>query len=284
MKKGLMLVLGVACATWMAGCVGGAEPPSAAEDEQALVTQTIVTRGADGELHVTVKQVTRAQQRAEIEAREALVDGHHAAPAEDHGEHVGEAAQAQIYQDSCNDGAAIWLFSGAGLTGNELCLNGNAGDEANLGAWGWNDMVRSYWAGDKPGYFWNGTNKESFAIYQQVQNAGPVAQYAGLIAFGSPLPPTCQATVSAPVDCGGTGWVEFNLPYGSTSQVVNLNAGRLNSYWWPLCHTIYWSNISFQCTSGGKWSLIGEATWADNNCTNTTYDTSQVAGAGFYGR
>jgi hypothetical protein len=30
--------------------------------------------------------------------------------------------------------------------------------------------------------------------------------------------------------------------------------------------------------------LIGESTWADNNCTNTTYDTTQVAGAGFYGR
>jgi hypothetical protein len=290
MKKGLMLVLGVACAAVMAGCSGETEPPAAADprsgvagDDQELVTQTIVTPGADGELHVTVKQVTRAQQRAEIEARDALVNGHGVA-AGGHGENVGEAKQALIYQDSCNDGAALWLFSNTNLSGNELCLNGNGGDEANLGTWGWNDTVRSYWAGDKGGYFWNGTAEETFSPYQKVLVAGPVAQFAGIVAFGSPPPPTCSHTVSAPIDCGGTGWVEFNLPDGMTSQVYNLSAGRLNSYWFPLCHTIYWANISFQCTAGGKWTLINESTWADNFCTNTTFDTSQVAAAGFYGR
>src|SRR5262249_50895153 len=154
-----------------------------------------------------------------------------------HGENVGEAAQAVISQDSCNDGNALWLFSGTNLTGNELCLIGNSGDTASLGTWGWNDMVRSYWAGNMGGYFWNGSARETFSAWQQAPVAGPVAQFAGILAFGDPPnPPTCAATVSAPIDCGGTGWVEFNLPGGATNQVYNLNAGRLNSYWFPLCH------------------------------------------------
>jgi len=161
-----------------------------AQEKEGTVSRTIVTFQPDGSSEVKQVQISQAQQRAEVAAREKMLQNQAA------GSSIGTAAQAISTDPGC-DASDLWLFDDYNQTGsNEICFYGaGAAQLANytssycygggcfFGTW-WH-TVRSYWAGVSPGYFLGDPylfgeppGYEYFGPWQRVDNAGPFAQHA----------------------------------------------------------------------------------------------------------
>jgi len=173
MKYGMM-VSGVVCL--LGGCVDGAEPAPGAADEP-MVERTIVKLLPGGTSQVRTEQVSAAQQRREIAARQARVAG---VPQPGNG--TGEVEQGLATLDSCSDPLAMWIYDadnhrlGTGLFSHQICFIRQATPEfpvcADLrqynrlcfsggGCQHWagdtGNWIGSYWAGRDDG-FWLDAN------------------------------------------------------------------------------------------------------------------------------
>lgn len=167
-------------------CGGGER----AQEKEGTVSRTIVTFHPDGSSEVKQVQITRAQQRADVDAREQRLRNQ--AP----GSSIGTTAQAISTDPGCAP-SDLWLFDDFNQTGsNELCFFGAGatqlqnyitsyciGGSCYSGTW-WH-AVRSYWAGESPGYllgdpyvFGEPPGYEYFGPWQRVDTAGPFAQHA----------------------------------------------------------------------------------------------------------
>ncbi|NOK22684.1 hypothetical protein [Corallococcus carmarthensis] len=141
------------------GCGGPPEdsPPDVSEGQQdARISQTLIRALPDGTMAQETTFITRAEQRAQLEAREALL------------RNLGAGVTQQDLDDLAIDGgcagSSLWLFDQAGRQGNQLCLYKQAGAPQgwlNLGTviriWSsprlltWAGAVRSLWSGVHPG-------------------------------------------------------------------------------------------------------------------------------------
>lgn len=167
-----------------AGCAtnpAAGSSPQHDEDASAgeLITRTIVTLGADGVPQSHDETVSRAQQRAEFAEREAAA-----------ARSAGRPAPAPlIARDTGCSGPALWLFSGPGLTGSQLCFQG-AGT-LDLGTYGFGALVRSYWAGSDSGKLaFQGLASDydctdPFGPYARRDAVVPCAAIANTLALGS---------------------------------------------------------------------------------------------------
>ena len=87
---------------------------------------------------------------------------------------------------------------------------------------------------------------------------------------------SCPAGLSDKLDINGTGWVQFNLPPGDPGQILL----RHDGHWeWGICHTIWWSNVTFACNDG-RWQLSHMDKASDGYCNESFYDHQEVAGLG----
>lgn len=216
------LAFGVFLATQaMVGCVA---PDSSEVDDDVEVddeladeeylTSTVVEIGEDGEARVVaVEHLTKAEMKAEIEARVALMER----AATDAIDGLG-SSQAALTRDTVCGSHSLWLYDKAfdaswNNTGNRLCIKGpsNGGDAGGVysnvcrvrmpsvgGGTGpclkwWGGAVRAYWSGDDHGYFSSHAacasvyGVEAFDWYQR-SNAGSCAQTANELYFATFLP------------------------------------------------------------------------------------------------
>lgn len=147
-------------------CGGVQDEPSAqtASAGDDLITQTVVHTNPDGTQSVTTYRLTRAQQAAEVAARMAR----DTAAASGDGRF---ATQKDALDTSACSGSAIWVFDNTNQTGNEICFDGlgavtlanycritycNAFYCSCLSNWA--GAVRSFWAGQWKGYWYNPSN------------------------------------------------------------------------------------------------------------------------------
>lgn len=154
----------VACAAMLVmGC--GAEPEapaSAAPDDSAseTVSQTVIQMLPDGTYLQSTRHISRAEQQAQFEAREALQQG--AANGE---RGLTRQTAGELHID-CNNLDALWLYDQPNRGGNQLCLYRSPSDST---AWlllmyvprgagtTWSGAVRSLWAGRDAGALQNCT-------------------------------------------------------------------------------------------------------------------------------
>ncbi|WP_147451066.1 hypothetical protein [Corallococcus llansteffanensis] len=125
-------------------------------EEDGLISQTLIRALPDGTMSQETTFITRSEQRAQLEAREALF------------RHQGGGVTQQDLDDLAIDGgcagSSLWLFDQAARQGNQLCLYKQAGAPQgwlNLGTvirrWDgtrfltWSGAVRSLWSGVHPG-------------------------------------------------------------------------------------------------------------------------------------
>ena len=180
------------------GCSGAQAP---AETEGGI-HRTVVHIDEDGVANVTVQKITRAEQEAEIAAREAMTQsspGHREVMSPGQAASSGDVGlhRSAINVDTGCAGSSLWMFDDYALTGNELCLYwhgvGNRYENlADFGRWvpmgryyylgNWDHAVRSFWAGDEygmfryepvlyPYFFW-------FNVYQRVDYADVIVANA----------------------------------------------------------------------------------------------------------
>lgn len=149
----------VCVAGWVLGCGGPPEdPPSEVPEGQqdALISQTLIRALPDGTLSQETTFITRAEQRAQIEAREALF--------RNRGEGVTQQDLDDLAIDGGCAGSSLWLFDQPARRGRQLCLYKQAGAPVawlDLGTvtryWDgvrfvrWSGAVRSLWSGVHPG-------------------------------------------------------------------------------------------------------------------------------------
>jgi hypothetical protein len=135
------------------------EPPPRPDDD-AYVSQTIVTIDASGQPSVQLRILTQAEATAEVAAA-------HARPSGAAG--VAAGATDHVAVDPTCAGASLWLFDGPSLTGNQLCLMADAvAGPVSMASFSrcvsvfrgvclsvapWTGAVRSYWGGSDPFYF-----------------------------------------------------------------------------------------------------------------------------------
>lgn len=129
--------------------------PLPGEEGSNWVIQTSVLARQDGTFEVRERHVTRQEQQAQADARTARIQR----LAENGGRNVEQALDA-LQQVDCSNGNALWLYSAANRTGNQLCLiKPVAYDMAwlDLGLIyypvlsNWGGRVRSLWSGEDPG-------------------------------------------------------------------------------------------------------------------------------------
>lgn len=149
----------VCAASLMMGCGGPPEDsPSEVPEgpEDALISQTLIRALPDGTLSQETTFITRAEQRAQIEAREALLRSR--------GEGVTQQDLDDLAIDGGCAGSSLWLFDQAALQGSQLCLYKQVGAPQgwlNLATvfrrWNgtrfltWSGAVRSLYSGVHPG-------------------------------------------------------------------------------------------------------------------------------------
>lgn len=164
------------------GCsAAGPDGTPISGEGDATITRTIVRLNADGTETVHQVQITEAQQRADVAAREAATTPGATTPHA--GEKVGTTSEAITTDDGCG-GASMWLFDGTNLTGNEICFIG-AGT-ANLKSYirqvfyaprlptHWNLAVRSYYAGNEAGDFRNSGAEFTYSFFNAYARANTV--------------------------------------------------------------------------------------------------------------
>jgi hypothetical protein len=156
------LVLGACFA--MLAC---SEAPPAEEnppERDEVYSLTIITQNADGTVSTTTRQVSRSAQitAARAATKEAAGAAMRSSPDwTTSSDGVEELQQGLADFKTVNCPANyLWLFVGSNLTGDELCLHGPAAwNLAEFGLAGapasinWAGKVRSFWAGDEPGFF-----------------------------------------------------------------------------------------------------------------------------------
>src|SRR5260370_1068090 len=112
MNKIIMLLAGLSLT--VTACGSGER----AQEKEGTVSRTIVTFQPDGSPEVKQVQITQAHQRAEVAAREQMLQNQAS------GSSIGTAAQAISTDPSCA-GADLWLFDDYNQTGlNEICFFG----------------------------------------------------------------------------------------------------------------------------------------------------------------
>ena len=101
----------------LAGCLDDRLPgdPPEPDGDEAMISQTIVMLHADGTRTEYSVQISRAEQRAQAEARLARENG---LPTSN----VAEEDEQKLTQTSCADLAALWLYRGENGTGDMLCI------------------------------------------------------------------------------------------------------------------------------------------------------------------
>jgi hypothetical protein len=149
----------------LAACGGTpseSEEAKTTSENEALVSRTMVSFDEQGHATSKVETITRAQQLAEIEERQRMVD------AMNHPQHgIQKTSSAMTTQDNSCAGSSLWMFDGENLTGNEICFSGqgwaNLGDYADgafvCSGWycfrpTWAKHARSLWAGVDTGYLY----------------------------------------------------------------------------------------------------------------------------------
>lgn len=168
----------------MVGCGGVPEdaPTEASErqEQEELLTQTIIRALPDGTRSQETTLITRREQLAQLEAREALL------------RRLGDGVRQQDLDDLAIDGgcagSSLWLFDQTGLMGNQLCLYKQVGASQGWLALGgviryisgtriytWAGAVRSLWAGEDPGSLQCCTSSfcysdfyQNFGAYQKI--------------------------------------------------------------------------------------------------------------------
>ena len=192
-------VLSLAAASLITSCSSPDAPQSnAPQADDDLVTVTTVRLRADGSSEQTVKQMTHAQEHAELLALRATP-----APVST-GTGIGTASQA-ISSDTCG-AADLWLYDRFDGTGNRICFIGvGVADLSeylrkacsprqciNYGTW---DMsVRSYRSGEAGGWFTardrdggsatddsSSSEIEVFGYFSPVQNVGRIGASADYV-------------------------------------------------------------------------------------------------------
>lgn len=171
------------CARWtvmgsiavLAACGGAPDsestPPPTSSADQELFWTTVVTQNEDGTEEVYSYQLTAAEMRAELEARQAMVDAL-----------ASGKVQQPISQDTGCAGPSMWLYDGTYLTGNRICFRYSGA--ANLNNYGWGTKVRSYYSGESGGSLDNNAaviccaDCTSFTTYQRVDVASSCEQAA----------------------------------------------------------------------------------------------------------
>jgi hypothetical protein len=197
MLSGLVGMLG--------GCVDGAGPAPGAADEP-MVERTIVKLLPGGTSEARTEQVSAAQIRREIAAREARIAG---VPQGSDG--TGEVEQELASLDSCPDWRAMWIFDsenhmlGTGLFSHEICFIKTSSDPpvcADLrnyarvcfpggGCQHWagdtGNWIGSYWAGVDDGYFSDilGAAQGGFNPFQSLDNAETQLSSANHLCFNN---------------------------------------------------------------------------------------------------
>lgn len=170
----------------MVGCGGTLEEDAPADapegqEQDELFTQTIVRALPDGTQSQETTLITRREQLAQLEAREALLR-----------RLGGDGVTQQDLDDLAVDGgcagSSLWLFDKTGLVGNQLCLYKQVGaSQGWLGLGGifryvdgtrfytWAGAVRSLWAGEDPGSLQSCTSTlcysdfyQNFSAYQKI--------------------------------------------------------------------------------------------------------------------
>ena len=122
------------------------------------VTETAATIHDDGTVSTTTREVSVEEQLAEVDARLAA-------------EAEGTVAIARVVQDSACANASLWVYDQTNFAGNRICFQreGELGGYFNLSSitytckmvgypprfvcFGWDEKVRSYWAGADGGRF-----------------------------------------------------------------------------------------------------------------------------------
>ncbi|WP_163998816.1 hypothetical protein [Pyxidicoccus caerfyrddinensis] len=182
----------VSALTLVMGCGGAPEdvPPDAPEaQEDVLFSQTILRERPDGTMSQETTFITREEQLAQIEARDALVRSL--------GARVTQQDLDDLLIDSGCAGSSLWLFDQTSRTGNQLCLYKQAGADAawlNLGTVirkftnpyfvTWANAVRSLYSGVHPGALQSCTATSCSTLIYQSFNA---YQLLNTISYGTQL-------------------------------------------------------------------------------------------------
>lgn len=133
----------------IAGC-SEAEPVVASTDQtDQSITRTIVELNGLGKETVRTETISLSEQRAEIEARKAMMERRSRGEA--------EPLRQAITKDAGCAGSSWWLFDQPGLAGNEICFSGAGVVDLSSYRRGrcflsktcntWKAAVRSYWGG-----------------------------------------------------------------------------------------------------------------------------------------
>jgi hypothetical protein len=184
LSKIVLLLAGLSLA--LAAC--GAGTAGSEQQNEGTISRTIVRFRPDGSKEVTTDQITPQQQRAEVAAREQMLqhrDSNNASTA--------TISQGISADPSC-DAADLWLFDDYYRTGaNELCFyGGGTAYLSDYSTWycgptycffgSWRNSVRSYWAGVSGGTLWELVGEifyhDNFAPWQRVDNAGVWADHS----------------------------------------------------------------------------------------------------------
>ncbi|QSQ26549.1 hypothetical protein JY651_17145 [Pyxidicoccus parkwayensis] len=171
-----MMVCGL---TLVMGCGGPpedvqADAPEAPRD--GLLSQTILREQPDGTMTQETTFITREEQLAQIEARDAIFRSL--------GGRVTQQDLDDLLTDSGCAGSSLWLFDQTSLTGNQLCLYKQVGADQgwlNLGTifrkfqspifLTWANAVRSLYSGVHPGALQSCTATSCSATIYQNFNA-----------------------------------------------------------------------------------------------------------------
>jgi hypothetical protein len=192
----LFVVLGIApgCAQYDSS---DGEDDADLEVQAQMVNDTIVRVNEDGTETVTVRWLTRAERRAENEARERLL----AAKGQPGEEQVGEAKAALVKDSNCSE---LWLNDEPNQEGNRICfykVGTSLNDYVYLGnycrerdyfyglCWSWWDhAVQSYWSWTDPGYFFTDCPAiQYFGSYEQANTVNSCVAQATHVGLGSLL-------------------------------------------------------------------------------------------------
>ncbi|MCY1015792.1 hypothetical protein [Pyxidicoccus sp. MSG2] len=171
-----MMVCGL---TLVMGCGGPPEDlstdaPEVRED--ALFSQTILRELPDGTMSQETTFITREEQLAQIEARDAIIRSL--------GTRVTQQDLDDLLVDSGCAGSSLWLFDETSLQGNQLCLYKQVGADQGWLSLGtiirkfsspffltWANAVRSLYSGVHPGALQSCTATSCSATIYQTFNA-----------------------------------------------------------------------------------------------------------------
>jgi len=204
MSKTMTLLAGFSL---MVAACGGVEPGlgkpgDPGQDKEGTVSRTIVWLQSDGTAEVKTEEISRAQQQAEVAARQAMVQQ------KDSGSAIGTATQAVTVDPSCAP-SSLWLFDDYNQTGaNELCFFYGDGGIAYLSDYStrycnptscffgnWRNSIRSYWAGLSGGMLWELEGDifthDPFVPWERNDYADDLRQHSYAVSLCPPDHPFC---------------------------------------------------------------------------------------------